>query len=203
MIIITSLSEPSFADCKIIRANLGSNGTDTSFLPRAVSLPFGVSIQDPRERPADKQQAADQCHKQWQDEDSDFMSLLNLWRHFEAKRQELSTNQFSKYCRANYVSFLRMKEWRDLHHQVHTACRALKLTNNEKPAEYAGIHQAILSGLLGQVGIREEKWEFLGTRNRKFFIFPGSGLSKKPPKWIMAGSLMETAKQYALNVAMT
>jgi ATP-dependent helicase HrpA len=94
-----------------------------------------------------------------------------------------------------------MKEWRDLHHQVHTACRALKLTNNEKPAEYAGIHQAILSGLLGQVGIREEKWEFLGTRNRKFFIFPGSGLSKKPPKWIMAGSLMETAKQYALNVA--
>ena len=129
------------------------------------------------------------------------MSLLNLWRHFETKRQDLSTNQFSKYCRANYVSFLRMKEWRDLHHQVHTACRGLKLTNNEKPAEYAGIHQAILSGLLGQVGIREEKWEFLGTRNRKFFIFPGSGLSKKPPKWIMAGSLMETAKQYALNVA--
>ncbi|MDA9877421.1 ATP-dependent RNA helicase HrpA [bacterium] len=186
--------DPRFARMILQSAKLGS-------LSEVMIITTGLSIQDPRERPADKQQAADQCHKQWQDEDSDFISLLNLWRHFEAKRQDLSTNQFSKYCRANYVSFLRMKEWRDLHHQVHTACRALKLTNNEKPAEYAGIHQAILSGLLGQVGIREEKWEFLGTRNRKFFIFPGSGLSKKPPKWIMAGSLMETAKQYALNVA--
>ena len=173
----------------------------TGSLSEVMIITTGLSIQDARERPADKRQAADQCHKQWQDEDSDFVSLLNLWRHFESKRQELSSNQYSKYCRANYVSFLRMKEWRDLHHQVHTACRALKLRDNDKPAEYAAIHQAILSGLLGQVGIREEKWEFLGTRNRKFFIFPGSGLSKKPPKWIMAGSLMETAKQYALNVA--
>jgi len=186
--------DPRFARMILQSAKLGS-------LSEVMIITTGLSIQDPKERPADKQQAADQCHKQWQDEDSDFMSLLNLWHHFETKRQDLSTNQFSKYCRANYVSFLRMKEWRDLHHQVHTACRGLKLTNNEKPAEYAGIHQAILSGLLGQVGIREEKWEFLGTRNRKFFIFPGSGLSKKPPKWIMAGSLMETAKQYALNVA--
>lgn len=186
--------DPRFARMILESAKLGS-------LSEVMIITTGLSIQDPRERPADKQQAADQCHKQWQDEDSDFTSLLNLWRHFESKRQDLSTNQFSKYCRANYVSFLRMKEWRDLHHQVHTACRSLKLTNNDKPAEYAGIHQAILSGLLGQVGIREEKWEFLGTRNRKFFIFPGSGLSKKPPKWIMAGSLMETAKQYALNVA--
>ncbi len=186
--------DPRFARMILASAKLGS-------LSEVMIITTGLSIQDPRERPADKQQAADQCHKQWQDEDSDFVSLLNLWRHFESKRQALSSNQFSKYCRANYVSFLRMKEWRDLHHQVHTACRALKLSNNEKPAEYAGIHQAILSGLLGQVGIREEKWEFLGTRNRKFFIFPGSGLSKKPPKWIMAGSLMETARQYALNVA--
>lgn len=186
--------DPRFARMILQSQTLGS-------LSEVMIITTGLSIQDPRERPADKQQAADQCHKQWQDEDSDFMSLLNLWRHFEHKRQDLSTSQFSKYCRANYVSFLRMKEWRDLHHQVHTACRALKLSNNDKPAEYAGIHQAILSGLLGQVGIREEKWEFLGTRNRKFFIFPGSGLSKKPPKWIMAGSLMETAKQYALNVA--
>jgi len=173
----------------------------TGSLAEVMIITSGLSIQDPRERPADKQQAADQCHKQWQDENSDFMSLLNVWHHFEERRQALSGNQYSKYCRANYVSFLRMKEWRDLHHQLHTVCRSLKLSSNDKPAEYAGIHQAILSGLLGQVGIREDKWEFLGTRNRKFFIFPSSGLSKKPPKWIMAGSLMETAKQYALNVA--
>jgi ATP-dependent helicase HrpA len=161
----------------------------------------GLSIQDPRERPADKQQAADLSHKQWQHEDSDFLSLVNLWQHFEEKRQELSGNQFAKYCRANFVSPLRMKEWRDLHHQVHSACRSLGLTDNKQPADYRSVHAALLSGLLGQVANRQDKWEFLGTRNRKLFIFPGSGLSKKPPKWIVAGSLMETTKQFALNVA--
>ena len=175
----------------------GKNGS----LAEVMIITSGLSIQDPRERPADKQQASDQAHAQWRDEDSDFMSLLNLWQHFEAKRQELSGNQYSKYCRVNHVSFLRMKEWRDLHHQVHSACRALKLTDNQKPAEYTAIHQSLLSGLLGQVGICEDKWEFLGTRNRKFFIFPGSGLSKKPPKWVMVGSLMETTKQFGLNAA--
>ncbi|MGB0450370.1 MAG: ATP-dependent RNA helicase HrpA, partial [Porticoccaceae bacterium] len=161
----------------------------------------GLSIQDPRERPADKQQAADQSHKKWQEPDSDFISLLNLWRHFEEQRQQLSANQYSRYCKANYVSYLRMREWRDLHHQVHSACRALKLTDNSKPAKADDIHRSLLSGLLGQVGILQDKWEYLGTRNRKFFIFPGSGLSKKPPKWVMAGSLMETSKQFALTVA--
>lgn len=161
----------------------------------------GLSIQDPRERPADKQQAADQAHQRWLDKESDFLSLLKLWQHFEEKRQTLSRNQFSKYCKANYISPLRMREWRDLRQQVHSACRALKLTDNQQPADYGSVHRALLSGLLGQVATREEKWEFLGTRNRKLFVFPGSGLSEKPPKWIVAGSLMETSKQYALNVA--
>ncbi len=170
-------------------------------LSEVMIITTGLSIQDPRERPADKQQAADQSHKKWQEPNSDFISLLNLWRHFEEQRQQLSGNQYSRYCKANYVSYLRMREWRDLHHQVHGACRALKLTGNSKPAEADDIHRSLLSGLLGQVGILQEKWEFLGTRNRKFFIFPGSGLSKKPPKWVMAGSLMETTKQFALTVA--
>ena len=170
-------------------------------LNELIVIASGLSIQDPRERPGEKQQAADLAHKQWQDSESDFISLLNLWAHFEEKRQSLSTNQFSKYCRSQFVSYLRMREWRDLHRQLHSACRTLKLKDSEKPAEYAAIHQSLLSGLLGQVGIREDKWEFLGTRNRKFFVFPSSGLSKKPPKWVMAGSLMETTKQYALNVA--
>ena len=159
-------------------------------LNELIVIASGLSIQDPRERPGEKQQAADLAHKQWQDSESDFISLLNLWAHFEEKRQSLSTNQFSKYCRSQFVSYLRMREWRDLHRQLHTACRTLKLKDSEKPAEYAAIHQSLLSGLLGQVGIREDKWEFLGTRNRKFFVFPSSGLSKKPPKWVMAGSLM-------------
>ena len=170
-------------------------------LRELIIITSGLSIQDPRERPGDKQQAADQAHKQWVDENSDFVSLLNLWNHFEEKRSSLSTNQYSTYCRLHYVSFVRMREWRDLHHQLHNACRVLALKKNQIDADYASIHCSLLSGLLGQVGIREEKWEFSGTRNRKFFIFPGSGLTKKPPKWVMAGSLMETTKQYALNVA--
>ena len=186
-------------DPRLARMILESSNNGS--LNELIVIASGLSIQDPRERPGEKQQAADLAHKQWQDSESDFISLLNLWAHFEEKRQSLSTNQFSKYCRSQFVSYLRMREWRDLHRQLHTACRTLKLKDSEKPAEYAAIHQSLLSGLLGQVGIREDKWEFLGTRNRKFFVFPSSGLSKKPPKWIMAGSLMETSKQYALNVA--
>ena len=186
-------------DPRLARMILESSNNGS--LNELIVIASGLSIQDPRERPGEKQQAADLAHKQWQDSESDFISLLNLWAHFEEKRQSLSTNQFSKYCRSQFVSYLRMREWRDLHRQLHTACRTLKLKDSEKPAEYAAIHQSLLSGLLGQVGIREDKWEFLGTRNRKFFVFPSSGLSKKPPKWVMAGSLMETSKQYALNVA--
>jgi ATP-dependent helicase HrpA len=173
----------------------------TGAVEELVTITSGLSIQDPRERPAEKQQAADLAHKQWLDKDSDFTSLLNLWRHMEAKRQTVTGNQFSKYCRTNFVSPLRMKEWRELRHQLIIVCRELKLSVNQQPADYAGVHRALLSGLLGQVAIREDRWEFQGTRNRKLYIFPSSGLSAKPPKWIVAGSLMETGKQYALNVA--
>jgi ATP-dependent helicase HrpA len=186
--------DPKFARMLVEASELGC-------LNELMIITAGLSIQDPRERPSDKQQAADLSHKQWLDDQSDFLSLVNIWRHFEEKRQQLSRNQFSKYCRANYISPLRMKEWRDLHHQVHSACRGLGLNDNNQPADYKSIHCGLLSGLLGQVANRQDKWEFLGTRNRKLFIFPGSGLSKQPPKWIVAGSLMETAKQYALNVA--
>jgi ATP-dependent helicase HrpA len=186
--------DPRFGRMLLESANNGC-------LAEVMIITTGLSIQDPRERPADKQQAADQSHKKWQEPNSDFVSLLNLWRHFEEQRQQLSGNQYSRYCKSNHVSYLRMREWRDLHHQVHTACRKLKLNSNTEPAEQDAIHRSILSGLLGQVGILQDKWEYLGTRNRKFFIFPSSGLSKKPPKWLMAGSLMETTKQFALTVA--
>ena len=186
--------DPKFARMLIEASKLGS-------LSELMIITTGLSIQDPRDRPAEKKQAADLAHKQWLDEQSDFMSLLNIWQHFEEKRQTLSHNQFAKYCRANFISPLRMKEWRDLHHQVHSACRGLDFIDSKQAADYQSIHCALLSGLLGQVANRQDKWEFLGTRNRKLFIFPGSGTSKKPPKWIVAGALMETAKQYALNVA--
>jgi len=160
-----------------------------------------LSIQDPRERPAEKRAQADQAHARWRDKESDFISLLNLWDHMEEQRQELSRNHFAKYCRKNFLSYMRMKEWRDLHHQLHQSTRDLKLKCNIEKAEQPAIHRALLAGLLGQVGNRGEGKEFLGTRNRKFYVFPGSALFKKPPKWIMCGELLETSKLYAHNVA--
>ncbi len=160
-----------------------------------------LSIQDPRERPADKRQAADQQHREWLDRGSDFQSLLNLWQHFEEQRQALSRNQFSRYCHSRFVSYRRMREWRDLHHQLHLSCRELRLRENREPAGYQAIHRALLSGLLSHVGFRHDEREYLGARNRKFHIFPGSGLFKKPPKWVMAGELLETSRLYAHQVA--
>ena len=183
-----------------------------------------LSVQDPRDRPSDKQQAADEKHRQWQDKESDFVTLLNIWEHFELQRQELSRNQFEKYCRQNFISPLRMREWRDLHHQLHGACRELNLTEskkpeNKQPAGYEPVHRSLLSGLLGNIGFqradeevdthrkpksslnpsqkRRGVSEFSGARNRKFYVFPGSGLNKKPPRWLMAAEMIETSRLFS------
>lgn len=187
-------------------------------LKEVLIIVSALSIQDPRERPSDKQQAADEKHRQWQDSESDFIALVNLWNHFEEKRQALNRNPFEKYCRQNFVSPLRLREWRDLHHQLHGTCRELKLSENRQPASYEAIHRALLSGLLGQIGFQRpaddsetdtkgsgavqgkksrNSREFNGTRNRKFFIFPGSGLNKKPPKWLMAAEMIETSRLFS------
>ncbi|HCO61070.1 MAG TPA: ATP-dependent RNA helicase HrpA [Porticoccaceae bacterium] len=160
-----------------------------------------LSIQDPRERPSDKREQADQQHRQWRDDDSDFLSIMKLWRHFEDQRLELSRNQFAKYCRQSFVSYLRMVEWRDLHHQLHLDVKHAGLKIN-KPLEldkeaYACIHRALLTGLLAHIGFRHEAREYLGVRNRRFFIFPGSGLAAKPPKWVVSAELIETSRLYA------
>ena len=172
-----------------------------------------LSIQDPRERPADKRQAADEKHRQWLDKESDFISILNLWQHFEEQRQALTRNQFAKYCKKSFVSYLRMSEWRDLHHQLHTSCRDLGLEYKKQPADNSidnsvdnsvdkdSIHRALLTGLLSHIGFRHENREYLGTRNRKFHVFPGSGLAKKPPKWVMAIELLETTRLFAHHCA--
>ncbi|MGD9660627.1 MAG: ATP-dependent RNA helicase HrpA [Porticoccaceae bacterium] len=160
-----------------------------------------LSLQDPRERPADKRQAADEKHRQWQDKESDFSSMLQLWQHFEEQRQALSRRKFSDYCHKNFISYLRMREWRDLHHQLHLACRQASLIENRQPASYESLHRALLSGLLSHVGFRHEEREYLGVRNRKFHIFPGSGVAKKPPNWLMGGEVLETSRLFAHQVA--
>ncbi|MCX2796278.1 ATP-dependent RNA helicase HrpA [Microbulbifer thermotolerans] len=160
-----------------------------------------LAVQDPRERPAEKRQAADEKHRQWQHQESDFLSYVQLWEAFEAQRQALSQNQLRKWCQRNFLSWLRMREWRDIHHQLRLACRELKLKENAEAADYAAVHAAIVPGLLGNIGVRDENKEFLGCRNRRFHIFPGSGQFKKPPRWVVAAQLLETSRLFAHTVA--
>ena len=161
----------------------------------------GLSIQDPRERPQEKQQAADQAHAAFNDKESDFLSLLNVWNFFEEQRQELSQNQLKKVCQKNFLSWMRMREWRDIHRQLTLICRQQKLKLNQETASYAALHKAIVSGLLGQVAVKVEKKEYLATRNRKVLIFPGSKVSKSSPKWIVAAEIVETSRVFARMVA--
>jgi ATP-dependent helicase HrpA len=160
-----------------------------------------LSVQDPRERPNDKQQAADQRHAVDRDDDSDFVTLINLWNRYEEQRQALSQNQLRQYCKAQFLSFLRMREWRDVHRQLVLVVRDMKMSMSAEPADYKSVHQSLLSGLLSHMGFKQENREYLGARNRRFHIFPASSLFKKSPKWVMAAELVETSKVYARCVA--
>ncbi|MDG2091347.1 MAG: ATP-dependent RNA helicase HrpA [Gammaproteobacteria bacterium] len=155
-----------------------------------------ISVQDPRERPLDKQQAADEKHRLFQHPQSDFLGFLKLWQYFEGERQQLTQNQLRKYCQRHFLSYLRMREWREIHRQLHLQCRKLGFTENSKPADEAYIHQSILRGLIVQIARQYDGFEYQGTRNRKFQIFPGSSLFKKKSKWILAAELVETTKLY-------
>ncbi|SFB81859.1 ATP-dependent helicase HrpA [Marinospirillum celere] len=172
-----------------------------SCLQEMLVITSALNLQDPRERPADHQQAADQAHAQWKDPDSDFLALVNLWNFYEEKRQEVSGNQLRKDCKKLFLSYMRMREWRDTHRQLKLLAKELGLKENTEPASYAALHQALLSGLLSNMGMLQENKEYLGARNRKFFIHPGSKAGKKTPKWIMAAELVETTRLFARMIA--
>ncbi len=165
-----------------------------------------LSIQDPRERPADKQQAADEKHRRFRDEQSDFSAFVNLWLYVEEQRQALSQGQFRKLCQKEFLSYPRLREWREVHHQLKLAIKSVA-TEKGKPlgslggADYEALHRALLPGLLGNLGNKAEERDYLGARNRRFQIFPGSSQFKKSPRWLAAGELIETSKLYAHNVA--
>ncbi|WP_375177041.1 ATP-dependent RNA helicase HrpA [Marinobacter mobilis] len=186
--------DPRLARMLVEAASQGS-------LAETLVIIAGLSIQDPRDRPQDKQQAADQAHAQFVDKDSDFISLLNLWNFYEEQRQEQSQNQLKKLCKKHFLSWMRMREWRDIHRQLTLICRDQKLAMNTRAAGYADVHRAILSGLLGQVALKLEKKEYLATRNRKVTIFPGSKVAKTAPKWIVAAEVVETSRVFARMVA--
>ncbi|WP_372860622.1 ATP-dependent RNA helicase HrpA [Spongiibacter sp.] len=160
-----------------------------------------LSIQDPRERPADKQQAADEQHRRFWQEGSDFLAYVALWEYAEEQRQALSASQWRRLCKKEFLSWTRMREWREVHHQLLLMCRQLQLRLNDEPADYQRLHRALLPGFLGQIANKSEEREYLGARNRKLRIFPGSSLRKKNPKWIVAAELAETSQLFARCVA--
>ncbi|WP_238009809.1 ATP-dependent RNA helicase HrpA [Dactylosporangium sp. AC04546] len=157
-----------------------------------------LSIQDPRERPADKQAQAQQLHARFADKDSDFVGYLNLWNYLQEKQQELSSNQFRKLCRAEFLNYLRVREWQDIYSQLRSVLRTMDVTPNEEPAAPLQIHVSLLSGLLSHVGLKDvDKHEYLGARGARFAVFPGSALFRKTPRWVMAAELVETTRLWA------
>ncbi|TKJ67870.1 ATP-dependent RNA helicase HrpA [Pseudomonas viridiflava] len=170
-------------------------------LQEVLIVASAMSVQDVRERPPERQQAADQAHAQWKDADSDFAGLVNLWRGFEEQRQALTASPLRNWCRRNFLNYLRLREWRDSHRQLSLICRDLQLTVNKEPADYPKFHKAILSGLLSQIGQKADEGDYLGARQRRFWIHPSSGLGKKRPQWLMTAELVETTKLYARMVA--
>jgi ATP-dependent helicase HrpA len=160
-----------------------------------------LEAQDPRERPAEAQQHAAQQHATFADKRSDFITVLNLWKLYGEQAAALSRNQLRKWCREHFLSSMRMREWQDLHSQLADAIAELKLRPNQIPASYAELHQAILTGFLGSIGHLDERREYDGPRGLRFVIAPGTPLASRPPKWVVAGSLIETARLYARMVA--
>ncbi|WP_367115277.1 ATP-dependent RNA helicase HrpA [Actinophytocola sp.] len=171
-----------------------------------VVIAAALSIQDPRERPVEKQAAADQQHARFRDPESDFLSYLNLWRYLTEQRKELSANRFRRLCRAEFLNYLRVREWQDVAGQLRQMTKSLDITPNETPAEPARIHMALLAGLLSHIGMKPglkdpAGKEYLGARNAKFAIFPGSALFRKQPRWVMAAELVETSRLWGRVVA--
>lgn len=246
--------DPRLGRMVLEAAKLGS-------LDEILIVASALSVQDPRERPMERQQAADQAHAQWKDVDSDFAALINLWRGFEEKRQELGSNPLRNWCKKNFLNYLRLREWRDAHRQLVLIARELQLSagrkvdgsghppykserrvdnaaglSTDKPNQkgrvaqgpqpttdtkvnaivreqaeaseaaqraksYAAVHKAILSGLLSQIGQKTEDGDYLGARQRRFWIHPSSVIGRKKPSWVMTAELVETTKLFARQVA--
>ena len=161
-----------------------------------------LTVQDVRERPAEERDKADQFHRRFADNSSDFLGYLNLWRYLTEQRRELSGSAFRKMCRAEYLHWLRIREWQDLTAQLTSMCRERGWHPPSGHAVEDDLHKALLSGLLTNVGMRDEETrEFRGTRGIRFQVFPGSDLARKPPRWVMASELVETSRLWARSVA--
>jgi ATP-dependent helicase HrpA len=177
-------------------------GAEQHCLEEVAIIASALSVPDPRDRPADKQTQADQKHAPLRDEQSDFLSLLKLWRTFGEQREALSRAKLRAWCKENFLSYLRLTEWHDVHGQVMEVVKGeLALKLNAQPAQYESIHRALLAGLLSQVAQRKEQGEYLGANGTKLAIHPGSGQFKARPAWIVSSEQVQTTKVYARTVA--
>ena len=174
---------------------------DMACLHEALIIVTALSIQDPRERPLEAQEKADQSHAQFSHERSDFLEFLNLWNWLEARSASLSKNQFRHACRENYLAYVRVREWRDIHRQLSQQMHELGYRRQHQAADYATLHTALVTGLLGHVAQKTGKGEYTGARGVKLKIFPGSSQFTKQPKWLMAAELVETSQLFARTVA--
>ena len=188
-------------DPRIGRMLLGAREFDCA--SELVILAAALSIQDPRDRPQSAREASDRAHEEFRDESSDFLQLLNLWKFFDHEFQHKKSNRkLYDTCREHFLSYVRMREWRDLAGQLREMAGELKLRDNTAPATYEQLHRALLTGLLGNVGLKSTEGDhYVGPRALQFHIWPGSGLKRARPRWIMAGELQETTRVFARNVA--
>ena len=187
------------ADPRVARMLLA--GAELGVLAEVLVVGAFLSIQDPRERPVDRQQAADESHRRFTCPTSDFVTMLRLWDYVEERRQALNASQWRRLIQREFLSFLRLREWRDIHHQLRLVCRELGLQANPEPAGEEALHRAVLAGMLTHIGMRGEERDYEGVRGRRFVIHPGSAVSRKLPKWVVAAELVETTRVYARGVA--
>jgi ATP-dependent helicase HrpA len=160
-----------------------------------------LSVQDPRERPVDAREAADRAHALLADPKSDFIGVLKLWEAYREAHEELSQSKLRDWCQSRFLSFLRLREWRELHRQLLLQVHELGWRLNAEPANYEAIHRALLAGLPAQVARKDEKGQYQGTRGRRYLPFPGSALAKSPPQWMLSAVLLDTQRLYGLTNA--
>ncbi|HEX4781290.1 MAG TPA: ATP-dependent RNA helicase HrpA, partial [Usitatibacter sp.] len=176
---------------------------DFHCLSEMVILAAALSIQDPRDRPQALREQSDRAHEEFRDDASDFVQLLNLWKFFDNEFiHKKSNHKLYETCREHFLSYVRMREWRDLAGQLREMASELEIRDNPSPATYEQVHRALLSGLIGNVGMKALDGDhYHGPRGLQFYIWPGSGLKKNRPRWAMAGELQETTRVFARNVA--
>ena len=181
--------DPRLARMVVAAAPLGA-------LHEVLVIVAALSVQDPRDRPHDKQQAADERHAQFRHPDSDFLFFVNLWAVLAAQKGELTERERREFARKHFLSWLRLREWRETWRQLVQLCEGLKLPMNREPAPYEAVHRALLTGLLSQIAHKGDDREYQAPRNQKALVFPGSVLARKGPPWIMAAELVETHRVY-------